>query len=167
MKPGQGIWAGATGIWDAPFSVFPDGTCYVSYLIYEYTGVSDTIILSHNISASTNNTNYEKVKTIILGSNVRDGRTLRIKFTLASETGSYAVYGRIYRNGVAVGTIRTTTSMGGEDFSEDIAGWQLSDNIELWLRTSNALEAVYGSELKVCGNIAAPQSEITGTNYTP
>ena len=132
--------------------------------IYAYTGVSDTVILSHPNDETTSNLDYTLVKTITLGANVAFNRTLRIKFTLASENGLYVVYGRLYKNGVAVGTERIILSAAGTVYSEDLGGWNSTDTIELWLKSSNVAEVAHGSALEVCGNLAVPDNEITGTN---
>jgi len=133
-------------------------------LVYAYTGVSDTVILSHPDDEVTSSTDYVKVKTITLGANVGFNRTLRIKFTLATELEDYVVYGQIYRNGAPVGTERTILSSAGTVYSEDLPGWNASDTIELWLKSSNAAEVAHGSALEVCGDLAAPVDEITGVN---
>lgn len=61
--------------------------------------------------------------------------TLRIIFTLSNAIGSGT--GRIYRNGVAIGTLRsvvgTTTT-----FSQDIVGWDKDDTVELWIGASSS-----------------------------
>src|SRR3990172_11440961 len=56
---------------------------------------------------------YVKKKEIVLDF----GGALRIKFDL-KHSGSGTTYGRIYRNGVAVGTERSTTSTTSVTFSE-------------------------------------------------
>jgi len=62
--------------------------------------------------------------------------TLRISFDLkmAPNVFGQTAYGKIYRNGAAVGTERTTTDTSNyATFSEDIAGWSAGDNIQLYL----------------------------------
>jgi len=72
-------------------------------------------------------------KTHELKMTARDG-TLRIKFTIQSYTEGKAVFGRIYRNGGAVGTERThSASPLTREYSEDIAGWSKADLIQLYI----------------------------------
>ena len=62
-------------------------------------------------------------------------------FSNAAGTATYkstTVYGRIYRNGVAVGTIRSTNNESGVVFTEDISGCVMGDAIEIYAYTSNA-----------------------------
>lgn len=71
-------------------------------------------------------TSYTKVKEIVV---TRTG-TLRVSFALASEIGY--VYGRVYRNGVAVGTARDTMSKNPQTYSEDISGWEPNDLCQIY-----------------------------------
>lgn len=131
--------------------------------IYAYTGVSDTIILSHNAEDTTTSDVYVKLKTITLGANVEANRTLRIQFDLRrSVAGPPYVYGKIYRNGSAVGTERTTASETYVTYSEDIAGWGAGNTIELWVKADT--DTAYIMNFRVCGTLATIVNEITGTN---
>lgn len=63
----------------------------------------------------------------------------RIKFGLTAPTGggaaAYSV-GQIYRNGVAVGTLRTTAPGAAttkHEFTEDIGGWEANDLCQLYV----------------------------------
>lgn len=77
------------------------------------------------------------------------GGTLRIRFSLRSTTASGSDYGtaRVYRNGSAVGTLRSTQSQGNAnwtEFSEDISGWSAGDTCELWVgKNGNSTHSVF------------------------
>ena len=63
--------------------------------------------------------------------------TLRIKFTVSAGGASGSSTGRIYRNGSAVGTIRTVNAPGGmginsTEYSQDISGWAAGDLVQLY-----------------------------------
>ena len=58
--------------------------------------------------------------------------TYRIKFSIKTTHNSYPTYGRIYRNHVAVGTARNTTSSNYAEYSEDIADWLVGDRCSLY-----------------------------------
>lgn len=60
--------------------------------------------------------------------------TFRIKFDIKSEVYDEDVYGRIYINGIAVGTERYTTNQTFETFSENIAGINEGDKIQLYIK---------------------------------
>jgi hypothetical protein len=81
---------------------------------------------------STSDT-YEKKKEIACP---RSG-TLRISFDLKSSN-LQSVYGRIYRNGVAVGTEQSTAITSYTTYSQDISGWSHNDLIQLYVRRSGA-----------------------------
>ena len=77
----------------------------------------------------------------------------RIKFDLKTSSAGNLVYGRIYRNGVAVGTERSTSSTTYTPYSEDITGWSPSDLIQLYTHVSAFGIMVYVRNFSVCGDI--------------
>lgn len=56
--------------------------------------------------------------------------TLRVKFDLATSYGT--AHAQIYRDGIGVGTERTTTSESYVTFSQDIAGWEWGSLLQLY-----------------------------------
>lgn len=97
---------------------------------YSYAG-TDTFINASN-DASFTDASYTKQKEITL--RATPGATLRIVFDLRTENGAETVYGKIYRNGAAVGTERSHT--GNTDWdtqsTEDIAGWSSGDLLQAY-----------------------------------
>lgn len=93
--------------------------------------------------ASTTSTGYTKVAEMRIGS----AGTIRVDFRLSIANAASTAFGRIYRNGVAVGTERSTTSTSLVTFTEAIAGWSRNDLIQLYVRTSNASHAATGQTL--------------------
>lgn len=68
------------------------------------------------------------------------GGTLRTHITVITSTASRTAYARIYKNGVEVGTLRSTTSTEGEVFTEDIA-FSLGDLIQVYGYVNIALDS--------------------------
>jgi len=62
------------------------------------------------------------------------GGELRIKFDLKASHSVWTAYGRIYRNGIAVGTEQTVLGTTYGTRSEDIAGWSAGDLLQLYLK---------------------------------
>jgi len=89
-------------------------------------------IIGSDSEKTTAATSYTKVKEIVV---TRTG-TLRVSFALASSNMINA-YGRVYRNGVAVGTARNTTSTTPQTYSEDISGWGPKDLCQIYAYTQN------------------------------
>lgn len=58
--------------------------------------------------------------------------TLRIKFDLNTAGAGNAAYGKIYRNGVAIGTERVDSDGTYTTYSEDITGWSRGDLVQLY-----------------------------------
>lgn len=69
---------------------------------------------------------------------VKHAGTIRIKFDLKSQSGGTSVKGRIYINGVAVGTLQANDTTSYVTFSQDISGIDGDDEIELWIGQSGA-----------------------------
>jgi len=93
----------------------------------------DILLQSADTFREESGSSYVKHKSI----KVTKGGTYRIKFDLAHQTGLYTSYGRIYRNGVAVGTERTTTETDWQTYSEDISGWAPGDEIQLYMKSED------------------------------
>ena len=94
---------------------------------------------------STTSTTYVKLKQTKIG---RSG-TYRIEFSLKTSNADYTVYGRIYRNGAAVGTERSTTEIDYVVFSEDVGGWSVGDYIEIWGMTSSGGTSAHVASLQL------------------
>jgi len=131
----------------------PDGLCgidtnLVSEGIMELVA-GDQLLDSDDSSENTSSTTYTLKKTIT----VPDIRgTLRISFRLNTGTDFKYAYGRIYKNSVAIGTERTVFTTGFQTFSEDIAGWESGDDIELYIKAESPATA-YAEQLRIRGGI--------------
>ena len=81
---------------------------------------------------------YTKVKESTL-SHVGSASTLRVKFTIFASAGTVTTWGRIYKNGVALGTERSVTSTAGSGaeatFTEDLA-FGANDLLQLYAKNS-------------------------------
>ncbi len=135
-------------------------------IVYAYTTVSDTVILSHDTEITTTNTSYVKLKTITLGTNVYIyGRTLRIKFDLKTSDPDFGIsYAKIYKNGSPLGTERTNITDIYTTFSEDLGVFGSLSTIELWAKTNNASYITLVQNFRVCGTLTSSiVNEITGT----
>lgn len=67
---------------------------------------------------------------------------LRIKFYLAGNAGT--AFGQIYRNGAAVGTLRSNVATTGGSYSEDISGWSAGELCQLYVYNSSSANDTYG-----------------------
>jgi len=80
-----------------------------------------------------------KVYESVLIGNIQG--TIRVSFSLSlgDYTGTQNVQGRIYRNGVAVGTLRSgiaggSTFLPTPTYTEDISGWKRGDRLQIYAR---------------------------------
>ncbi len=74
---------------------------------------------------------------------------IRIKFDLRGSVAGYTVYGKIYRNGVAVGTEQSTTSETFVTKTEDISGWSIDDNLQLYIKGNFGWSRVFAQNLRL------------------
>ena len=102
-----------------------------------YTGTTGTDVFHWNEpdSGATGTTTYVKEKQITLTKT--PAASLKISFEM-NEIGSTTAYGRIYRNGVAVGTEQSTPNIAYIEFTEVIGGWSDGDTLELWVKTASS-----------------------------
>lgn len=123
--------AGANPAWGAPGGLYTAGT----YLICNIS-----------IITSTTATSYTKILEVYLPR----GGTLTTKFGLSAYSdGARTGFGRIYRNGSAVGTERSASAAGTNwaEFSEDISGWSPGDLLQIYAKVDAA------SGISVCGGL--------------
>lgn len=113
-----------------------------SYITY----AAGTILLVESVIPSTTlSTSYVKVKEIGIGGG---SGTLSFSFDLAIEDVPETCKGKIYRNGVAVGTEFTATTdvnIGWETFTEDISGWSAGDLMQLYIKSSGSGKVAYSA----------------------
>lgn len=74
---------------------------------------------------------YHKYKEI----QISRGGTLRISFDLKARW-NFLAYGKIYRNGLPVGRERSTQNTFYTTFTEDIAGWNAGDLVQIYCYNS-------------------------------
>ena len=149
---------------DIVASLDGDGKLYSNTFIYKYV-IGDSSLISHYSEQTTTSESYTKLKTITLGSNIGINTILRIRFDLKLDpVGSPPwAYGRIYRNGIAVGTERQTGSSSYITYSEDITDWNAGDTVELWVRTHDSGYTAYVQDFTICGSHNSIANEVTGT----
>lgn len=103
----------------------------VSVVFDKYANVvaGDMMTVTAGTERSTTSASYTKVKEVTVN---RTG-TWSTSFTL-KQSGGTTAYGRIYRNGVAVGTERSESGTDYVTYSEDITGWLNGDKLQLYLK---------------------------------
>ena len=96
----------------------------------------DYLIQSNDTERSTTSGSYVKLKEIKV---LRAG-AYRIKFDIKAD-GASTAYGRIYKNGSAVGTERSTMLTGDDPYSEDISSIVSGDLIQIYCKQSGGTNA--------------------------
>jgi len=90
---------------------------------------SDDLLASADTEEYTDSLTYELKKAIT----IPGGGTIRVKFDLRIQNSDNAAYGRVYHNGVAIGTEQVCTSMEYVTYSEDISGFYPGDSVQLYV----------------------------------
>lgn len=115
----------------------------------------NNVFYYREVNAGVTSTSYVKKAEILLPK----GGTLRIRMGLSYLLSDTYIYGRIYRDGTAVGTIQS--KKGGEEaFTEDIAGWSAGNRLQVYARlgTSGCTGLVTTLELMGAAFDFAPQT---------
>ena len=114
---------------------------------------SDDMIITDASDETTNAAFPTKIKEFTLVGAIAPQSVFRYKFGMYASGGPHTgANGRIYRNGLAVGTSQTTDSSIEVTFTEDIltASWQIGDKIQLyaWNDKGNTTHVL---NLNLCG----------------
>jgi len=123
-------------------------------IINAYTQ-SDTVLVANTAEKTTlNSTSYEKMKEIKLIQTIYVNSRFRFKFELLIADVGFTAYGKVYKNGVPVGTEYTRNVAGWLATSEDIdiGDWKVNDTIELWAKTSSDIHACHVKNFQMCGS---------------
>jgi hypothetical protein len=131
---------------DERIYIRPFGLIYVA---------SDTLLDSSDSEEYHGSITYTNEKEITIPDDIfSNDSELRIKFDIKTTNNAVPVRGRIYRNGVAVGTERETYSTTYVNFSEDISGWSAGDLIQLYTYSGDPfVEDVYVRNFRIYGDI--------------
>jgi hypothetical protein len=90
---------------------------------------------SHDAEATSTSADYVKVKTITLTYGLVGIARFLFDLKTSDSVTPTPAYGRIYRNGVALGTEQTDVTGGYVAKSEDITqNWSPGDTVELWVK---------------------------------
>jgi len=100
---------------------------------------------SNDTEYSTPLESYTEIKRFTF---LQDG-AYRFTFDLRISTIPGTAYGRIYRNGVAVGTEQSNATASYITKNEDISGWSAGDLCSLYVKSSSSPKNVYARNFRV------------------
>ncbi len=95
---------------------------------------------------TTQATEYTKVKEIELTKNIDNAK---VEFNLKTSNVLGTAKARIYKNGVAIGTARTSTLGDYEAFSEEFSTWVIGDLIQIYAYISSASYTAYVDDMEI------------------
>jgi hypothetical protein len=128
------------------------------------TTASDNLMVSNDTEQSTQETDYTKIKEIILNEALPD---VRIKFDLKTSDVSGTATARIYKNGVALGTEQTDATGSYVTMSEDLTDFVQGDLIQIYAKISNATYAAYVENFRLYYDVAIVATALSSTNNDP
>ena len=108
---------------------------------------SDVLIYADNPVASTTSSTMVMIKQAVTYAR----NIFRISFELALS-GSGTVEARIFRNGIAVGILRSTTDTTYTLFTQDISGWEVGDLLQVYARVASGAATALVRNLRVSGS---------------
>lgn len=109
------------------------------------SAVVGTHVVAKSEAESTQSAgSYTMTKQIVCGK----AGNFTIDFELKAQS-TYTAYGRIYKNGVAVGTERTTTSLSYVNFSENISDFVAGDLIQIYCKNSTNGLSMYVDKFRI------------------
>jgi len=108
----------------------------------EYT-LSVDILKEENTEIAEQGDSYKKKKTIKLWG-LKDTTTIRTLFAIKSSGDPLAAWGRIYKNGVAVGTERERAYLSYADFTEDLV-FSEDDLMQVYIKSGPGSWAYVGN----------------------
>ena len=114
-----------------------------------------TVITAQATEYCHNSTNYTKITEI----RIAIAGAIRTKFHLRRYDTTGTAYGRLYKNGAAVGTARSNTSSAGVWYEEDLSGFAAGDLLQLYTKQSSSSGQVCAKELSL--SITAPLKNLT------
>ena len=133
----------------------PDGSITPAKLGGKYYRMSSGTYVTDDTAETTTSPHnvYQLKKEFTLPGDFPSNTTLRIQFQITSTNAGYTTYARIYKNGAAVGTERSTTSGEYVSYDEDITGWSAGDKIQLYIRCSaDSAGKAYCKGLRILGD---------------
>lgn len=131
-----------------------------SDIVSAYTAGDYSVHEDNTIYNSSPPNTYTKYTEAI----IPKGGTLRIKFFISGGGGA-GVFGKIYRNGSAVGTERTVAASSGAHFSEDISGWSAGDLVQLYVHDGNGGNSCDGGALQLFSAVPSPRASTNRATY--
>lgn len=123
-------------------------------IVARVIAIGDDLLASNDADKNVGlTTTYWKVKEFTIVADAYPVARMRIKFTL-NDNGGSGVYGKIYRNGVAIGTERTIATAVDTEFTEDFnfSDLRIMDTIELWGKNASVVgSSGFVKNFRLCG----------------
>jgi hypothetical protein len=159
----SGVTLANNGAFHSPnFYINSNGDVGLRKIMYGYN-LSNTPLIQNNGIVTTTNTFYTKLHTITLGSYITTNLTLKIYFEFKTNAATHNVWAKVYKNGSPIGNEQVDYTGSYVGYSQDIAGWNAGDTIELWGYASSGY-ICYVQNFQVRGTHNLAVNELDGTS---
>lgn len=121
-------------------------------LIKNYTP-SDDVVVNDATESLTSSTTYIKVKELELIRRIDTQSLFRFKFDMKSSGAGRNAFGKVYRNGAAVGTEFIVVGAAYTTCEEDLTetDWVVGDLVQLYCKDQNGAGFCYTKNFQICG----------------
>jgi hypothetical protein len=124
---------------------------------------SNTLQHSNDTEKSAASESMVKLKEMNLAA---DLQACRVKFDLKSSGALEIVEAKIYKNGVAVGTLRYTGSSTYVTYSEDFTNWVKGNLIQIYARALSEDSPVFVANMRIYYDLVATKAAPTNQDPT-
>ena len=114
---------------------------------------SDTVLISNDVEDGVNSVPYVKSKEMKIIGRIYSESRFRFTFDIKTGLATHLVYGKIYKNGIPIGTEQSDGTGVYATKTEDIniGNWMVGDTIELWVKYNAFPASVYVKNFRLCG----------------
>jgi hypothetical protein len=114
---------------------------------------SSAVLVSNDAEKSSASDTYIKIKEIKLIKTIYGQSRFTFSFDLRENLATHDAFGKIYKNGVAIGTEQIVNGVTYETKTEniDIGNWIVGDTIELWVHRETAWGQVVVRNFRMSG----------------
>lgn len=114
------------------------------------------VLASANTERTTTSSTYAKIKEFYISS----AGTIRVSMELkAANPGTNNAYGRVYRNGSAVGVENVRGDAAYATFTDDVSGWATGDLLQVYTKNLNNADLAYIKNVFI--EVTNPNFEVT------
>jgi hypothetical protein len=155
------IQIGGTTVIDSNKNAFGNYCAFNYSSNYNLVSDGTTVQFSNSSSKSTKSTSYTKVKETTI--NIPLTGTFRVYFNLGSDTTGKNAYGKLYKNGSAIGTEHVTNTA-SQIYYDTVTNCAAGDKFQIYAHGVDGVASAIVWNVYVCFEKPAPASTVYDAN---